>query len=232
MRFSRQEYWSGLPCPPQGDLPDPGNEPRSPALHADSLPSEPPVKPQSDIYRSECKTGCRFYSQIFAKYLLLKIAFSISYWCVTSNPNNHQLKTTVIYYYVLVSAAWLKFSRPRFGSAGELCISLQVCRLAGSAIFRESLLLGQVALLLTMMIRAQKEETLKDCLGLDLELMQSVVYIPLAKASHMCSRFSMTISYFSLLPSRGSLFYTDIPHLYGTPLQYSCLENPMDRGAW
>jgi len=42
MGFSRQEYWSGLPCPPSGDLPNPGTEPRSPALQADSLPSEPP----------------------------------------------------------------------------------------------------------------------------------------------------------------------------------------------
>ena len=38
MGFSRQEYWSGLPCPPPGDLPDPGIKPRSPALQADSLP--------------------------------------------------------------------------------------------------------------------------------------------------------------------------------------------------
>ena len=37
MGFSRQEYWSGLPCPPPGDLPDPGIEPRSLALQADSL---------------------------------------------------------------------------------------------------------------------------------------------------------------------------------------------------
>ena len=44
-RFSRQEYWSGLPCPPPGDLPDPGMEPGSPTLWADSLPSEPPGKP-------------------------------------------------------------------------------------------------------------------------------------------------------------------------------------------
>ena len=43
--FSRQEYWSGLPCPPPGDLPDPGIEPLSPALQADSLPPEPPGKP-------------------------------------------------------------------------------------------------------------------------------------------------------------------------------------------
>ena len=37
----RQGYWSGLPCPPPGDLPDPGIEPRSPALQVDPLPSEP-----------------------------------------------------------------------------------------------------------------------------------------------------------------------------------------------
>ena len=42
--LSRQECWSGLPCPPPGDLPDPGVEPRSPALQADSLLSEPPGK--------------------------------------------------------------------------------------------------------------------------------------------------------------------------------------------
>ena len=40
MKFSRQEYWSGLPFPSPGDLPDPGIEPRSPALQADALPSE------------------------------------------------------------------------------------------------------------------------------------------------------------------------------------------------
>ena len=40
--FSRQEYWSGLPCLPPGDLPDPGIDPGSPALQADALSSEPP----------------------------------------------------------------------------------------------------------------------------------------------------------------------------------------------
>ena len=46
MEFSRQEYKSGLPFPTTGDLPDPGIEPGFPALQADSLPSEPPGKPQ------------------------------------------------------------------------------------------------------------------------------------------------------------------------------------------
>ena len=45
--FSRQEYWSGLPCPPPGDLPNPGAKRRSPALQVDTLLSEPPEKPKN-----------------------------------------------------------------------------------------------------------------------------------------------------------------------------------------
>ena len=45
MGFSRQAYWSGLSFPSPGDLPDPGIEPGSPALQADSLLSESPGKP-------------------------------------------------------------------------------------------------------------------------------------------------------------------------------------------
>ena len=45
MGFSRPEHWSGLPCAPTGDPPDPGIEPGCPALQASSLPSEPPGKP-------------------------------------------------------------------------------------------------------------------------------------------------------------------------------------------
>ena len=52
MGFSRQEYWSGLPFPSPGDLPHPGIEPRSPALQADTLTSEPPGKPPVRKIRS------------------------------------------------------------------------------------------------------------------------------------------------------------------------------------
>ena len=45
MGFSRQEYWSGLPCPPPGDLPNPGTEPKSLALQAGSPPLAPSGKP-------------------------------------------------------------------------------------------------------------------------------------------------------------------------------------------
>ena len=51
MGFSRQGYWSGLPFPSPGDLPDPGIEPESPALQADTLPSEPPGKPLVGSHR-------------------------------------------------------------------------------------------------------------------------------------------------------------------------------------
>ena len=45
--FSRQGYWSGLLCPPPGDLPNPGIKPRSPTLQVYSLPAEPPGKPKN-----------------------------------------------------------------------------------------------------------------------------------------------------------------------------------------
>ena len=48
MGFPRQEYWSGLPFPSPGDLPNPGIEPRSPVLQADSLPFELQGRPQEN----------------------------------------------------------------------------------------------------------------------------------------------------------------------------------------
>ena len=50
MGFSRQEYWSGLPFPSPGHLPDPGIEPVSPTFQADALISEPPGKPLDNNY--------------------------------------------------------------------------------------------------------------------------------------------------------------------------------------
>ena len=49
LRYSRQEYWSGLPFPSPGDLPDAGVEPGSSALQADSLPTEPQGKPSHHV---------------------------------------------------------------------------------------------------------------------------------------------------------------------------------------
>ena len=56
MGLSRQEYWSGLPFPSPGNLPNPGIEPRSPALRADALLSEPPGKPKTSLNSLKLKT--------------------------------------------------------------------------------------------------------------------------------------------------------------------------------
>ena len=59
MGFSRQEYWNGLPCPPPGDLPDPGIESTSLCLlhwQMDSLPLAPPGKPIKQLYSNFFKT--------------------------------------------------------------------------------------------------------------------------------------------------------------------------------
>ena len=67
VRFSRQEYWRGLPFPPPGDLPNPGIEPWSPALQVDSLPTEPPGKP--------------FWCSRLL-YMLLSVYFGLKITCV------------------------------------------------------------------------------------------------------------------------------------------------------
>ena len=61
MGFSRPEYWRGLPFPSPGDLPDPGIKPGSPALQADSLPSEPPGKPLTLIRAMEMNRHSRVW---------------------------------------------------------------------------------------------------------------------------------------------------------------------------
>ena len=59
MEFSRPDYWSGLPFPSPGDLPDPGLEPRSSALQVGSLLSEPPGKPSLLFSRKqESRNSC------------------------------------------------------------------------------------------------------------------------------------------------------------------------------
>ena len=57
VELSRQEYWRALPFPPPGALPDPGTEPGSPALRADSLPSEPPGKPWKGSLHTRTRRG-------------------------------------------------------------------------------------------------------------------------------------------------------------------------------
>ena len=78
--FSRQEHWSGLSCPPPGDLPNPGIEPRSPAFQANSLPSEPPGKPTYKWYHIFvflCLTSLSII--ISRKNVIVKVLFRMLY---------------------------------------------------------------------------------------------------------------------------------------------------------
>ena len=77
--FSRQEYWSGLPCPLPGDLPNPGIEPRSPTLQADSLPSEP------------VGCVCQFYSS------QLELSLLLCFVLLTHDPYLIPYQVVVIY---------------------------------------------------------------------------------------------------------------------------------------
>ena len=82
MGFSRQEYWSGLPFPSPGDLPDPGIEPISPTLQADSLPSEPPGSPNTSLGDSNTINSHMNSSQIFKNKLKRKPTVVYSRVCV------------------------------------------------------------------------------------------------------------------------------------------------------
>ena len=87
MEFSRPEYWSGQPVPSPRDLPNPGIEPRSPALQADSLPAKPPGKPKNIGVGN-----LSFLQQIFptqesnrgllhCKWILYQLSQRSSIWC-------------------------------------------------------------------------------------------------------------------------------------------------------
>ena len=72
MRFSRQEHWSGLPCPPAGDPPHPGIEPKSPALEADALTSEPRGKPRwMGIFYPICRRHYKCWVDILFHFTFL-----------------------------------------------------------------------------------------------------------------------------------------------------------------
>ena len=71
MEFSRPEYWSQLPFPSPGNLPDPGIKPGSPTLQVDSLPSEPPGKPMLFLHILYFQSGENFSDLLLEKTLML-----------------------------------------------------------------------------------------------------------------------------------------------------------------
>ena len=85
MRFSRLEYWRGLPFPPPGDRPNPGFEPGSPALQADSSPSAPPGKPlpgRGHVHSEQMNTQSYISCHGFKSAGFKSVLFS-----VTPNPS-------------------------------------------------------------------------------------------------------------------------------------------------
>ena len=101
MGFSRQDYWSGLPCPPPGDLPDPGIEPTSPtspALQVDSLTAEPPGKPPS-CQNTNLKKSHETWQRTVAREGLNNN---------TNNNSRHFFIVHHVYYQVLYGFANLK----------------------------------------------------------------------------------------------------------------------------
>ena len=102
MGFFRQEYWSGLPFPSLGDLPDPGIEPRSPALKAGTLPSELPGKPKRPNQGATKRTLSRIWDRIskncsyikewdvkhILENILCQLKRSVLIWCVPSSMSS------------------------------------------------------------------------------------------------------------------------------------------------
>ena len=91
IEFSRPEYWSGWPFPFPGDLPNPGIIPRSPALQADSLPSEPPGKPKNTGVGSLLLLQGNFLTQESNWVLLYcrRILYQLSYQGSPKNKVMH-----------------------------------------------------------------------------------------------------------------------------------------------
>ena len=96
MGFSRQEYWSGLPFPSPGDLPDPGIEPKSPSLQADALPSEPPGKPQKSIRKRKY-----IYSMycIYRYHKFTSSVYKMNHLSVPTLILPYMIQNTVYMYY-------------------------------------------------------------------------------------------------------------------------------------
>ena len=100
--FSRQESWSGLPCPAPGDLLDPAIEPRSPALQADSLPAKPPGKPRSTGVGSLSLLQWIFPTQD-SNQGLLHCRWILYLWSYQGRPN---LSVAVVYSSKIHDGLW------------------------------------------------------------------------------------------------------------------------------
>ena len=116
VEFSRPESWSGEPFPSPGDLPNPGIEPRSPALQADSLPAEPPGKPNVSVNQQQKK-------KLFTTHVVDKFNSLICEELLEINK-----KKTI---HTLPNRKWTKI-HPRTQSHGQCAVSQETSTCRGS----------------------------------------------------------------------------------------------------
>ena len=94
MEFSRPEYWSGLPCPPPRNLPNPRIKPRSPTFQVDSLPSETPGKPKNTGVSSLSLLQGIFQTQesnwglLHCRWILYQLSYQGSPFILLSSHKN------------------------------------------------------------------------------------------------------------------------------------------------
>ena len=77
----QQEYWRGLPCPPPGDLPNPGIKPSSSSLQVDSLPTEPPREPW---YKHPKMRECSWIFTLMRWVMHLQVNLTLLVWNIFS----------------------------------------------------------------------------------------------------------------------------------------------------
>ena len=131
--FSRQEYWSGLPCPPPGDLPNTGTEPMSPALQMDSLLSEPPGKPINTGVGSRLLPQGIFLTQESNQGLLhcKRILYLLSYgWHMKKHSTSllmyeMWIRVTIKYHFTYLETwqCWYAYGATKTGTLLEVVIS-------------------------------------------------------------------------------------------------------------
>ena len=126
MGCSRQEYWSGLPFPSPGDLPDPGIEPRSPALQADALPLS---------YQGSPKETPNLRMSLFYKYIIQCIQRSFSFTFKTQDLSSNAFKAVLQYWCNCMVFRYLKLG---YFSQEQVLTNVQVS--SGKVIiFKEAL---------------------------------------------------------------------------------------------
>ena len=110
LEFSRQGHWSGLPCRPPGDLPNPGMELRSPALRAGSLPADPSGRPMHHgLSRSVMSDSLQP-----PRYL-----FPISLFPSLPSRPSSQVMCYLFYQFILICSTW---PGSRRSSAYSVCV--------------------------------------------------------------------------------------------------------------